>query len=103
MAIAEAMAASVPVIAANRCGMPHMVREGQTGFLIDPESPDQIADRLARLVSSASLCKQMAETGRRVAEERFHPRAVAEKTAAVYRAIWAEHFLQRAKSPVGVL
>ncbi len=103
MAIAEAMAAGVPVIAADRCGIPYMVQEGQTGFLIDPESTDQIADRLTRLVGSASLCEQMAEAGRRVARERFHPRAVAAKTVAVYRAICAEHYPQRAASPVGVL
>jgi glycosyltransferase involved in cell wall biosynthesis len=85
MAIAEAMAAGLPAVAANRCGMPYMVQEGQTGFLIDPESTEQIAERLARLVSSPDLGRQMGQAGRRIALERFHPRAVAEKTRAVYR------------------
>lgn len=87
MAIAEAMAAGVPVIAANRCGMPYMVEEGRTGFLIDPESTEQIADRLGQLVSAPELCRQMGQAGRQVAQERFHSLAVAEKTAAVYRQI----------------
>ena len=89
MAIAEAMAAGIPVIASNRCGMPYMIRKGQTGFLIDSESTEQIADRLAKLVGSPQLCQQMGQAGRRVAMERFHPHAVAQKTKAVYKRIYA--------------
>ena len=87
MAITEAMAAGLPAIAANRCGMPYMVEEGRTGFLIDPESTEEIADRLARLISSPELCRQMGQAGRQVALERFHPHVVAEKTMAVYRQV----------------
>jgi len=87
MAIAEAMAAGIPVIASDRCGMPYMVADGQTGFLIDPESTDQIAQRLSQLVSSQQLCQQMGRAGRQVAMERFHPHIVAQKTRAVYRRI----------------
>jgi glycosyltransferase involved in cell wall biosynthesis len=91
MAIAEAMAAGLPVIVANRCGMPFMVEDGRTGFLIDPESPPQIADRLAQLIGSGQLCREMGQAGREAALQRFHPRAVAEKTAAVYRQISREN------------
>jgi glycosyltransferase involved in cell wall biosynthesis len=89
MAIAEAMAAGMPVIAANRCGMPYMVQDGQTGFLIDPESTEQIADCLAKLVGSQQLCERMGRAGCQVAMDRFHPHAVAQKTRAVYGQISA--------------
>ena len=87
MAIAEAMAAGVPVIASNRCGMPYMIIDGETGFLIDPEMYEQIADRLAQLLDSNDLCHQMGDAARQVALERFHPRVIAQKTLAVYRQI----------------
>ena len=87
MAIAEAMAARIPVIASNRCGMPHMVREGETGFLIEPDSTEQIGDRLARLIGSKELCDQMGQAARQEAIERFHPSSVAEKTLEVYSSI----------------
>jgi glycosyltransferase involved in cell wall biosynthesis len=90
MAIAEAMAAGVPVIASNRCGMPYMVTEGQNGFLVEPESTEQITDRLARLAGSPQLCQQMSQAGRKAAMERFHPAAVAQKTKAVYERICAD-------------
>jgi glycosyltransferase involved in cell wall biosynthesis len=87
MAIAEAMAAGIPVIASNRCGMPYMVEEEETGFLIDPESTGQITDRLTRLLGSEQLRQKMGLAGQEFAMKRFHPRAVAEKTRAVYRQV----------------
>ena len=87
MAIAEAMAAGIPVIASNRCGMPYMVQDGRTGFLIDPESTDQIAQRLDELLAAPELAQRMGQAGQQVARDRFHPRSVAEKTLAVYRQV----------------
>ncbi|MBN1972649.1 MAG: glycosyltransferase family 4 protein [Sedimentisphaerales bacterium] len=87
MAISEAMAAGIPVVASNRCGMPFMVADGQSGFLIDPESTSQISECLSRLVGSEQLCLQMGQKGRQIAMERFHPHAVAQKTLAVYKQI----------------
>ena len=92
MAIAEAMAAGVPAIASNRCGMPYMVTEGKSGFLVEPESTEQIAGYLARLVDSRQLSQQMSQAGRKAAKERFHPHAVAQKTRAVYERIIASNF-----------
>lgn len=91
MAIAEAMAAGVPVIVSNRCGMPYMVQEAHTGFLIDPESSEQIACRLDRLLASPESRRQMGKAAREAAVERFHPRAVAEKTLAIYRQVIRDH------------
>ena len=85
MAIAEAMAAGLPVIASNRCGMPFMVTENTTGFLIDPEDTGQIADRLSRLLYDPATARKMGQAGRRVAEHRFFPRAVSEQTRALYQ------------------
>lgn len=84
MGIEEAMAARVPVVTSNRCGMPYMVREYETGFLVDPHDPDEIADRLGRLLDDASLRQRMGDKAREIAEDRFHPRRVAEKTRRVY-------------------
>ncbi|MBW7992319.1 MAG: glycosyltransferase family 4 protein [Planctomycetes bacterium] len=91
MAIAEAMATGIPIIASNRCGMPYMISEGKTGFLIDPESTDQITQRLIQLVGSQQLCQQIGLAGRHMALERFHPNAVALRTKAVYEKICTSH------------
>ncbi|MDT8302440.1 MAG: glycosyltransferase family 4 protein [Sedimentisphaerales bacterium] len=91
MAIAEAMATGIPVIASNRCGMPYMISEGKTGFLFDPESTDQMTQRLIQLLSSQQLCQQMGLAGRQMAMERFHPDVVAIRTKAVYEKIYTSH------------
>ena len=43
MGIEEAMAPGVLVVTSNRCGMPSMVRDGESGFLVDPNDTDNIA------------------------------------------------------------
>jgi glycosyltransferase involved in cell wall biosynthesis len=85
LVIEEAMAAGVPVVASNRCGMPYLVRHGETGFLVDPHRAENIAYRLALLVRDAGLRKKMGERSRAVALERFHPERVAARTREVYR------------------
>ena len=89
MAIAEAMAVGVPVIAANRCGMPFMVEEGGSGYLVDPENTGEIAKRLATLLREPKQAAAMGRRGREIAEARFHPDAVARKTRDLYHQLCA--------------
>jgi glycosyltransferase involved in cell wall biosynthesis len=85
MGIAEAMAAGVPVIASDRCGMPYMVRHGETGFLVDPLDVEELAARLAALLGDPGRRRRMGELARRLARDRFHPEVVARRTLDVYR------------------
>ena len=85
MGIAEAMAAGVPVVASDRCGMPYMVQEGETGFLVNPLDVDELADRLALLLGQDERRRAMGAAGRAVALRRFHPEIVARRTRDVYR------------------
>lgn len=91
LGIEEAMAAGVPVIASNRCGMPYMVRHGETGYLVDPGNVNDIARRLRQLLEDAEARRVMGEAARSIARERFHPAAVARRTRDVYlEAVGAE-------------
>jgi len=84
LGIEEAMAAGVPVVTSNRCGMPYMVGHGETGFMVDPENPREIAGRLCELLSDRAQRQAMGRTAKAVARSRFHPAAVAARTRAVY-------------------
>ena len=90
MAISEAMAAGVAVVAADRCGMPFMVTQGETGLLVNPESTADIADALVRLTGDPELCNSMGAAARQAAMHRFHPDSVAIKTRAVYEQILSQ-------------
>lgn len=85
MIVAEAMAAGVPVIASDRCGIPFMVREGETGFLVDPDDRRGIAERLARLLSDDALAARLGAAAADDAAQRFHPRRAARDTLELYR------------------
>ena len=82
--IEEAMAMGVPVVTSNRCGMPYMVRDGETGCLVDPNDPADIARRLRELLDDDSLRARMSGTARQIALDRFHPGVVARRTRDVY-------------------
>lgn len=84
MGIEEAMAAGVPVVTSNRCGMPYMVRHGESGFLVDPNDPADIARRLERLLADDDARERMGKRSKEIAADRFHPRIVARRTRDVY-------------------
>ncbi len=84
MAIEEAMAAGIPVLTSNRCGMPYLIQSNATGYLVDAANAAEIACRLRALLTDASLRAEMGRAASAVALQRFHPRRVAERTRQVY-------------------
>jgi glycosyltransferase involved in cell wall biosynthesis len=60
----EAMAASLPVVAAAHGGLKEIVDHKKTGLLVAPNDPRALADGLGRLLRSADLRRQMGTAGR---------------------------------------
>ena len=46
IATMEAMASGLPIVAANAMALPHLVADGQNGFLFSPSDPDDLAEKL---------------------------------------------------------
>jgi len=65
--ISEAMACGIPVIAARVGGIPYMVRDGETGFLIDPGDPTALADRLCDLLGDLELRQRFGKAAKTIA------------------------------------
>ncbi len=86
-AISEALVVGLPVVASHVGGIPFMIDEGQTGFLIDPRDSDQLADRLERLLVDDELRGRMSAAARSAGRVRFSGPAVAERLCEVYRRI----------------
>lgn len=83
--IAQAMAAGKPVVASRVGGVPEMVADGETGFLVESGDEDMLADRLARVLDDQRLCLRMGRLGHEVALARFAPEAIAELTVRAYQ------------------
>ncbi|MEJ2292529.1 MAG: glycosyltransferase, partial [Deinococcales bacterium] len=60
----EAMAAGVAVVAARAGGIPHIVRDGDNGVLVDPGDGAALADALKRLLDDPEHRRQVALSGR---------------------------------------
>ena len=87
MGIEEAMAVGVPVVTSNRCGMPYMVKNGETGFLINPFDAQDIANKCERILINPDLSKKMHDKAKKLALDLYHSERVAERTVAVYKEI----------------
>jgi glycosyltransferase involved in cell wall biosynthesis len=64
LAVAEAMAAGVPVIAADVPGLREMVSNGVTGILVPPGDPERAVQRSAELLASAAWYGEIAAAAR---------------------------------------
>ena len=87
MGIEEAMAVGVPVVTSNCCGMPYMVRHNESGFLVNPDSCEDIASSFKMILEDAGLANSMSDKSREIALDRFHSKKVAGRTVMVYKEI----------------
>ncbi len=67
----EAMASGLPVIATRVGGTPEIVRDGETGFLVDRHRPDQLAACITRLANDDVLRERLGDAGKKRALELF--------------------------------
>lgn len=86
----EAFASGVPVVAANAGGLPFVVEDGVTGFLVDPALPDTAwAAPLERVLDDDSLSTRMSHAARDEAL-RWNWKTSTEAVVEVYRRAIAE-------------
>lgn len=69
--IMEAMSREKPVLATRVGGLPDLVEDGVTGFLVEPGDAAALADRMKRLASDPALMLRMGQAGRGKLEREF--------------------------------
>ena len=67
----EAMQFGKPVIATKEGAIPDIVEDGVTGFLVDNDSPEQIAEKLEILINDSMLREAMGKAGRKKYETKY--------------------------------
>jgi glycosyltransferase involved in cell wall biosynthesis len=84
LAIVEAMAAGIPVVATTSGGPAEMIEDGENGILIPPGDPEGLAEVIRDLLSDPDRRRRIAQAGRERAKERFDMKRVVEEVEAVY-------------------
>lgn len=72
----------IPVVATRRGGLPEIVQDGQTGYLVDAEAPEQLAEKLKLLIQNSELRQEMARAARRYSSEHLTSERMAEQMEA---------------------
>jgi glycosyltransferase involved in cell wall biosynthesis len=84
LAVLEAMAAGLPVVATDVGSTGEAIVDGVTGILVPPDDVAALADALGRLVGDAPLRARMGAAGRARYEERYSPERLARAYEALY-------------------
>ena len=72
IAIVEASASGLPVIGSRSGGIPEAIRDGETGFLVQPDDPAAVAAAAIRLLGDTALRRRMGAAGRAAVETYYN-------------------------------
>lgn len=85
IAIVEAMACGLPVVATRVEGVVDIIEEGVDGFLVPPEDPKVLADRILQLLRDPHLRARIGVKARRKVEANFDIREMTDRMARIYQ------------------
>jgi glycosyltransferase involved in cell wall biosynthesis len=84
LSVLEAMASATPVVCSRLGGLPEVVQDGTTGFLVTPGNVAELHDRIATLLADQRLAAQMGSRARELVLDRFTWQACAARCLAAY-------------------
>jgi glycosyltransferase involved in cell wall biosynthesis len=85
--LVDAMACGKPIVATGTGGIPEVVVDGETGFLVPPRDHGAMAAALVRLLHDEGLRTQMGEAGRSRARKLFSAERMVHETLRVYERV----------------
>jgi len=83
-AVLEALSTGLPVVATSVGGIPETIENGKNGFLVEPFSPAQFADKILYLLEHPAEASEMGVLARKTVLERFDWRIVVKDVLKVY-------------------
>jgi glycosyltransferase involved in cell wall biosynthesis len=87
LAVAEAMAAGLPVVIADMPGVREVIEPGKEGLLAEPLLADDLAAKIRILLDDPALARRMGAAGRKRAEERYGLATVAGQLLSLYASL----------------
>jgi glycosyltransferase involved in cell wall biosynthesis len=93
LVFAEAMAAAKPVVATRVSAVPEVVKDGESGILVEPGDVGGLSSAIVRILSDRPLSGRMGVAGYQRVRERFGASRMVDETVAVYRDVLARRAL----------
>jgi colanic acid/amylovoran biosynthesis glycosyltransferase len=87
LALVEAQASGLPVIATRTGGIPESIREGKSGLLVPPQDPDALAGAIEQLVEHSQAWGRMGRAGRTHVEQHFNLEHLNDKLIDLYNTV----------------
>jgi len=84
IALVEAQAQGVPIVATKVGGIPEAVVDGKTGILVPPSDAEKLAEAVSGLLADKAKRAAMGAAGRAWVQDKFRAETMAEKTSALY-------------------
>jgi len=91
----EAMACGIPVVGSRVGGIKFSVRDGETGYLVPPDDPAALAERIAHLYDNPKLLAVLGQQAHRRVQDLFTWERVANGISALYEEVFLEGRLAR--------
>jgi glycosyltransferase involved in cell wall biosynthesis len=83
----EAMACGVPCVASDCAGNRSLITDGETGLLFDPRRPDELAERLRRVLDDPALAARLGKAGRALVAERYDLGTLVQREIELVRSV----------------
>lgn len=83
----EAMACKAPVVASAVGGILEVVVPEETGYLVTPGKPTEIAEAVKKLLKDPAMAVRFGENGRKRVQQYFSWTSIAEKTRDLYASL----------------
>jgi len=87
MVAAEAAACGLPVVATKVGGLPEVVEHNKSGYLVPPENPKALAEKIELLISDEKRNKKFGRKGKNRVNRRFTWKRRVKTLEAVYKKI----------------
>ncbi|QBD81748.1 glycosyltransferase family 1 protein [Ktedonosporobacter rubrisoli] len=87
MVLLEALTAGLPVVAHNGSGIPCIIDDGITGYVLDVHNVPEYAQALLKLLSDPGLRQRMSTAGQRQAQTRFGQAEIAQRLFDIYEEV----------------
>lgn len=88
MTISEALATGTPVVASPVGGVPYMIDHGKDGFLVNPQNPKDVAEKIRIILEDKKLKKRMGKRGKQKAMTRWRGEIVARELIDLYLKVY---------------